>query len=350
MIGVFQRLLDGTDEFPAILTYASAVAACSANDDICDKAYIDGVVSAGASDANLTTKGLVEQATIAQINAGDGAGDSTTARLFVNPSYLASSNYGLNIPTAAEKAGIAGTLASPSATNKFISLSNLWARDITTSQKLIAFSLTASATGDILVRNSSGDYFNLAASLSGTVLTSQGTGSLVKWSTPTKASISATDKTVGPSDTTEITLYTANIPASMMGTSNGLRFRVSVSDLDLSDGGSVAIRMKYGGTTVVTGTIGEDGSAAVTSKNGWIEGVLFNTNSTAAQEGTMGWTLGVDNFEISTATQTGAIGQAVGTSTVDSAAAQTFSITAQLAVSGASDAITVSNFILEKIQ
>lgn len=55
---------------------------------IATKRYVDGVVTGGAADANTTTKGLVEEATQAEIAAGTAAG-GTSARLFTNPSTLA---------------------------------------------------------------------------------------------------------------------------------------------------------------------------------------------------------------------------------------------------------------------
>jgi hypothetical protein len=52
---------------------------------LCEKAYIDSVAIAGASNANTTTKGIVEEATQSEVNAGTATG-GTAARLFVNPS------------------------------------------------------------------------------------------------------------------------------------------------------------------------------------------------------------------------------------------------------------------------
>lgn len=60
------------------------------------KRYVDGVAVSGASDANTTTKGLAEEATEAEIEAGTAAG-GTSARLFVNPSTLKTSDYGVRV-------------------------------------------------------------------------------------------------------------------------------------------------------------------------------------------------------------------------------------------------------------
>lgn len=54
------------------------------------KRYVDSVAIAGASDASTTQKGLAEEATQAQVDAGTAA---DTARLFVNPSTLRAKRY-----------------------------------------------------------------------------------------------------------------------------------------------------------------------------------------------------------------------------------------------------------------
>lgn len=67
--------------------------------------YIDGIAIAGAPNASTTVQGLVQEATTAQVNAGTAVG-STGAKLFASPADLAASNYGQNLPTADEKAGL----------------------------------------------------------------------------------------------------------------------------------------------------------------------------------------------------------------------------------------------------
>lgn len=62
---ILNRLAQGVDVYPNVLGYKSTVSCSvsSSNKAICPKDYIDAQVSAGAADANLTTKGLVEIAT-----------------------------------------------------------------------------------------------------------------------------------------------------------------------------------------------------------------------------------------------------------------------------------------------
>lgn len=81
------------------------------------KEYIDGIAIAGAPNASLTAKGLVESATTAEIDAGTAAG-STGADLSSRPDQLAASIYNTRLPTANQKAGLAGVSGTtPSSTN-----------------------------------------------------------------------------------------------------------------------------------------------------------------------------------------------------------------------------------------
>jgi hypothetical protein len=85
---------------------------------ISNKKYVDDAVVAGAPDAGLTTKGISEEATAAEINAGTQTG-STSAQLFANPKYLKDSEYYTLRPTSDEKGALAGS-GTPSAANKYV--------------------------------------------------------------------------------------------------------------------------------------------------------------------------------------------------------------------------------------
>lgn len=60
--------------------------------------YMEALALAGVGDAGLTSAGVVEEATTAEIDADTGVG-STLRRLMVNPEYLASSKYGQRLPS-----------------------------------------------------------------------------------------------------------------------------------------------------------------------------------------------------------------------------------------------------------
>lgn len=81
--------------------------------------YIDGIAVAGAPDASLTSKGIVEMATTAEIDAGDGTG-STTAPNVVGPAELAASIYATQLPSAGQKQALAGSVGTPATANPYV--------------------------------------------------------------------------------------------------------------------------------------------------------------------------------------------------------------------------------------
>lgn len=101
---------------------AGTVAIISNNPQVYDSIidYIDGIALSGAPDASVTAKGLAEEATQAEIDADTASG--SVARLFVNPSTLATSKYGTRLPSSDEKNAMAGggTFGTPSTSNKFV--------------------------------------------------------------------------------------------------------------------------------------------------------------------------------------------------------------------------------------
>lgn len=91
----------------------------TSNVELVDKQYVDDTAVSGAPDMNTITKGIAEEATVAEINADTQAG-GTGAELAVNPFYLAGSKYGTQLPSSDQKNALAGTAGTPSATNKYV--------------------------------------------------------------------------------------------------------------------------------------------------------------------------------------------------------------------------------------
>jgi len=102
----------------ALVTTAYACNSGSANLQLCNKSYIDGVASAGASDANTTTKGIVEEATVAEINSYSSTG-GTGAKLFMTPAAFSVSNFASTTSSASTTQY--ATSASFSTTTNFTS-------------------------------------------------------------------------------------------------------------------------------------------------------------------------------------------------------------------------------------
>jgi len=84
-----KNLLNGTTDLDATdpLKY-DGVATINNNAHLATKKYVDDTASAGASDSDETTKGILELATSAEARYGDDTG-STTAPLATRPSHLA---------------------------------------------------------------------------------------------------------------------------------------------------------------------------------------------------------------------------------------------------------------------
>lgn len=148
-LAILSRILNGQENAPNKLYYPAGTSLTTASSSVLvDKNYVDSGILAGCTDATLVAKGCSELATVAEINAGTGLGGSL-ARLFVNPSYLASSNYATYLPTANQKTALAGpTSFGPNGSNYFLTNTG-W---VTASRINEG---AASGSGDFLVRNGS---------------------------------------------------------------------------------------------------------------------------------------------------------------------------------------------------
>ncbi len=87
-IKAINDLLDGTTDFNASVPLKYDGTATINNDNMfATKAYVDGVAVSGAPNASTTVKGIVEEATLAEVMARTATG-GTAARLYVNPANL----------------------------------------------------------------------------------------------------------------------------------------------------------------------------------------------------------------------------------------------------------------------
>jgi hypothetical protein len=112
ILGIIRNILNGDEGLPNKLKYSST----PTFDDVLQlvsKGYVDELTisQSGVPDGSTTTRGTFEEATQAEIDADTGAG-ATTARLAINPSTLATSKYGVRLPTANEKTSITNLAAA----------------------------------------------------------------------------------------------------------------------------------------------------------------------------------------------------------------------------------------------
>jgi len=89
------------------MEYDGVPAFTPGSNEVATVEYVDNIAISGSPDATDTTKGISEEATSGEIDAGTAAG-GTGAELFVNPSALAASIYNSQLPSAGQKALLDG--------------------------------------------------------------------------------------------------------------------------------------------------------------------------------------------------------------------------------------------------
>lgn len=206
--------------------------------------YIDGIAIAGSPDATLTTKGIVESATTAEINAGTADG-GTGADLSTRPDQLKASIYYTQLPSADQKAALAGTSGTPSVSNKYVT------NDTLTTDLALKVDKTTPVS-KIIVTN-----------------------------------VTATTASAGQSATVTATGLTQTISSSIFHSNGGIRIRVSAygSIGSSNSSGDTSLLIKLDGTQVVSCPLAPDpgNGASVAQTNCDYEFFIINNNSTSAQ-------------------------------------------------------------------
>lgn len=304
-------LLDGTTNLNASLPLEyDATASITTANQLATKDYVDGVAIAGGADASTTVKGISKLST---------APASATDPIAVGTNDT-------RIPTQDENNALVGTSGTPSTSNKYVTnddTATTGASKVVRSKSdsKIDDSLVALTTAGDIVYSDGTDLQKLAIGTAGQVLKVNSGATAPTWSSATKIDVSTTDATIGAS-TTETTVYSATVPAGTLGTNNGVHLKMYVG----TGGGGNAnqfliIRLKYGGSTVVTYTSGVGTSIGI---NGYIDFLLLGAGTTSAQEGSL-------STYASVASGSGYFAKvnALGTSAVDSTSDQTLSVTAK---------------------
>lgn len=352
---------------------------------VASKAYADSLAIAGAPNASTTVQGLVQEATVAQLNSGTSTG-STGAVLFGSPADFASSIYGLQLPTSGQKSALAGSVGTPGASNVYVTSTDTgvstgvgsYAADTGSANTYVVAltpALTAYAAGQTVRfkaanANSGASTLNVN-SLGAKSITKNGTSALVLGDislnelvtvvydgtqfqlqnadsvnalTTTKIYVSAAQVAVN-NTSTDTNLVSTTIPGGTLGTSNAIRVKFYISALSSSANNNLNIFLKYGGTS---GTIATFNTVVNSSKTGWVEAFLIATGSTSAQ--------GADTFTEIVATSglailyygpTGTGGTSIPYAK-DSTVSQTLVISAQW--NSTNGQVTAENFIIDIIK
>ena len=338
-LAIHARILAGTDSVPSLLFYPSNQDFSTASSSvITDKNYQDNLVNAGAADASLTVKGISELATVAEVNAGTGLG-GTGARLFVNPSYLASSNYGNFLPATGEKDALAGSSGTPGSSNLYITQDDVASVSFSGTDTIIRsdgesvpsglwlditrLTIAASASGDIIYHDNT-NYTRLAIGGNGSVLTAS-------VGFPIWASVSGLDNYDGTSindigDGGEGNLTSFTFQGGKLGTDGLLKTECYFSKLIGSDGITLTIKGYYGATAVTTATVEQTTDS---TSGGKVEFIIAADGTTNTQE-----LIGLVQYANDTANlQTLSIAKA--SASIDSTANQTVKVSAEWSSGGA---------------
>lgn len=153
------------------------------------------------------------------------------------------------------------------------------------------------------------------------------------------------------SSTTETTLFTTTIPGGTLGTGNAVHFKLNITLFGMTDTKTCTLRLKYGGTTVITLVATYDGTAGnFTFGNGYIEGYLFANASASAQKGFLQINASSQGNTFTDASLFAFTGSGNGTSAEASAGDLTFALTAQFNTNSVQNYLTTEFYTIERIQ
>lgn len=152
--------------------------------------------------------------------------------------------------------------------------------------------------------------------------------------------------------TTEQTVFSVTVPSGSLSTTNAIRFKVYIQDLDETAGGQIlTYRFKYGSTTIATSTISGNN---YTNINGMIEGYLYANNSASSQFGLIKTFFTKNKTTMSDyggdVTTTFAQELDTGTASENSATDKTLSLTIQTTGGVGTPTVTLAGYVVELIQ
>ncbi len=359
-LAIVSRILNGDETLPNKISYNSHPT-FSSNTELIDKKYADDLAIAGAPDASTTVKGISEEATSAEINAGTATG-GTSARLFVNPSDLASSNYASFLPSTGQKDALVGnnTDVAVGTGNKYVTQTGLqhnaekYAADagandtyaITlspvptsyTNGMIVYFKANTANTGAATLNVNSLGAKTIVKGVNTTLADGDITAGMfvtviydgtnfvlqnpIANIVPSNKLYLSPSKTTMTGQTTEQTIASVTIPGGTLGTGNAIRFRTYM-DVVNTVAETYVLKVKYGTTTIATGQTVTPSTAVL---SGVLEFTLYANGATNSQYGVM--LSALDYVLAQASTEKDYAHQTVeGTSAEDSTADKTLSVT-----------------------
>jgi hypothetical protein len=317
---------NGVETYPNLLTYTAGTACSvgSANATICDKAYIDGVVVSGASNANETTKGIVEAATQIEMASSSNLG-STGAGLYVQSKNSTSSPYTTGLWNVI-------TMNDGKISPNFIATSSAYTYRWDAFQNFTAATSTSFGILGYFNWNGLGYTINGSRQASSTVLSENGSGGL-SWNPISRLQYLNTSPTAISGTTASTTIFSATIPANTINAQSTLRFDIYVNAIATNSSG-FTFGFGYGtGTTTINqsaSTVNNTFVGIITCIITWISpsSQLQTCSGNLGEGGTSATAAGTANLF------------ATKTSSVDVTQAQFLSFVGKLGSSGGSVAIT----------
>lgn len=332
---ILSRMLNGQGQLPNLIRYRDATTDCSGlvdNDTICDKEYIDAQVSAGASDANTTTKGLVEIATKLETASSTQLGG--TGAFLAMPAEHAT-----DTPSGTSYSGSKSVISKMNG-----KIHQLWI-DLTE-----AFTWTgihtfdndvdiAAESGNPLILRGLSYIWPASHVATGTCLTNGGSGSLL-WNQECGRVKSVVTNTLTLSNNAaSTTMATTTLEASELGTEAVVEIVCDISALTFGGAtGSISFNLKYADQLIASTSITGAGTSGVAS--GEMRAVMI-LNGASVQKGHIDAILTAGGVSGGAAPGLVMIAKGRGTGTVNSAVPQSFGLEAKWVETSSSLSMTV---------
>lgn len=225
------------------------------------KRYVDSVATSGAPDANLTTKGIAEIATIAETISGASTGDTTARLVPENTRFNTTSTATTTVPV---------TNTSGKLSQGFQDLTVPWSFSNLNSA-------STTITGTTTLTSTATTTFNGGAIFNGTVTGSASFPGILIAASTTNVTVGAT--------TAETAVVSSTIPANTLGTTGIVRATAYFSSFDTNAAtDSFNLVWQYGSTRVATTTLLCGGNAAGLGCLGKLDLELFSAGTTNSQE------------------------------------------------------------------
>ena len=289
---VMSRIMNGDESFPnalsfdGILTYTSESLAPVLATHLTDKGYVDEQVVAGAPVASTTVKGIVEEATDAELQAGTAAG-GTGARLFAGGASHTQTPTANKVPVALSTGLFAdGWLGLTTAGDMCYSDGSILQRLALGTQNYFLMAGASAPEWGGANLNEANTFFgatNISGAEAETLTDGSNADSLHTHTYSERLTTFTTD--VDVVDTNETTIMSVSIPGGTLSTTNGVRGRIYMDDFDNGTTGTVTVKLKYGNTTIATANTASTG--VVENNRGHIDFLLLSAGGTTSQEGSV---------------------------------------------------------------